>query len=206
MTDDAANRLRTGLFVAQNPPSPAAALLATILRRIGALLAGCDVPDEVAASAAVMLAGVERELARFGRDTRFPPTPDRGDELFLGHPTWGPYNPMAPPVALIEASEAGTRCRAQYGVASEGPPGCAHGGALAAALDAVLGATAGLAGQPGMTRSLALRYRRPTPLHRDVDYEATVDAVDDRDVSVSGRAAVDGVTTVEATAAFTRPR
>ena len=70
----------------------------------------------------------------------------------------------------------------------------------------MLGAGAALSGNAGVTRSLELRYVRPTPLATTVDYEAHVESVEGRDIVTTGRASVDGETTVEARAVFTRPR
>lgn len=47
-----------------------------------------------------------------------------------------------------------------------GAPGLAHGGAVAAACDDVLGFTLWIAGTPAVTRSLTVEYLRPVPLHQ----------------------------------------
>ncbi len=52
---------------------------------------------------------------------------------------------------------------ANFGVAYEGPPGYVHGGIIAAAFDEVLGMAQSLTGNPGMTGTLSIRYRRPDP-------------------------------------------
>lgn len=46
-----------------------------------------------------------------------------------------------------------------------GAPGLAHGGAVAAACDDVLGFTLRIAGTPAVTRTLTVEYLRPVPLH-----------------------------------------
>ena len=50
---------------------------------------------------------------------------------------------------------------ATFGAAYEGPPGCVHGGFVAAAFDEVLGSTQSLSGEPGMTGRLTVNYRSP---------------------------------------------
>jgi acyl-coenzyme A thioesterase PaaI-like protein len=55
-----------------------------------------------------------------------------------------------------------------FGSAYEGPPGCVHGGYVAGAFDELLGATQSLSGRPGMTGTLTIKYRSPTPLHREL--------------------------------------
>lgn len=74
---------------------------------------------------------------------------------------------------------------AVYGDAYEGPPGCVHGGFIAAGFDEVLGFAQSLSGRPGMTARLEISYRSPTPLHRPVRYAARFDRVDGRKISVS---------------------
>ena len=55
-----------------------------------------------------------------------------------------------------------------FGSAYEGPPGHVHGGYVAAAFDELLGMTQSLGGMPGMTGTLTVRYRRPTPLRTEL--------------------------------------
>lgn len=69
-----------------------------------------------------------------------------------------------------------------YGDAYEGPPGCLHGGFIAAGFDDVLGFAQSLSGTPGMTGRLTVSYRSPTPLHEPVRYVATLDHVDGRKI------------------------
>ena len=47
-----------------------------------------------------------------------------------------------------------------------GAPGLAHGGAVAAACDDVLGFTLWIAGTPAVTRALTVEYLQPVPLHQ----------------------------------------
>ena len=91
---------------------------------------------------------------------------------------------------------------ATYGHAYEGPPGCVHGGMLAAAFDIVLGAAAATAQRPALTGTLTIRYRRPTPLHTEVRYEGEVDRVEERRTHVVARSIVDGRVTCEAEGVF----
>ena len=90
-------------------------------------------------------------------------------------PSFSPFigymNPLAPPMTI----EWGTDYvvgRATYGLAFEGPPGCLHGGFIAAGFDEILGLSQGLSGQVGMTGRLTISYRSPTPLFREITYRA----------------------------------
>ena len=86
-------------------------------------------------------------------------------------PVFGRANPLAPPVEM-QVSDNEVRGRARWGAAYEGPPGCVHGGHIAAAFDEVLGMTQSIAGAPGMTGILTVKYRSPTPLHTDLQFVA----------------------------------
>ena len=64
----------------------------------------------------------------------------------------GRANPLAPPIELwLEGDHI--EGRATFGAAYEGPPGCVHGGYVAAAFDEVLGSTQSLSGSPGHDRA-----------------------------------------------------
>jgi len=89
-----------------------------------------------------------------------------------------------------------------FGSAYEGPPGHVHGGFVAAAFDEVLGFTQSLTGNPGMTASLTVRYRRPTPLHVGLRFDAGVDRVEGRKIYASGSVVVGETVTAEAEALF----
>ena len=73
-----------------------------------------------------------------------------------------------------------------WGSAYEGPPGCCHGGYVAAAFDDVLGLAQDLAGQSGMTGRLTVHYRRPTPLHQEHRFVARLDRVEGRKIFTTG--------------------
>jgi acyl-coenzyme A thioesterase PaaI-like protein len=131
---------------------------------------------------------------------------DPGEPRFRAyesHPVAGPSNPLAPPVRLELADDDGNVVgTATYGRAYEGPPGCVHGGTLAAAFDYVLAVATIAAGIPTLTGSLTVRYLRATPLHREVRYEARIERVDGRRVHVAGRGLVGGEVAVEAEGVF----
>ncbi len=90
----------------------------------------------------------------------------------------------------------------RFGSAYEGPPGCVHGGLIAAGFDEVLGLTQSLSGQAGMTGRLTVHYRRPTPLHTDLRFEGRLDAVSGRKVLTSCRLYAGEEVTAEATGLF----
>ncbi|HEY3141166.1 MAG TPA: PaaI family thioesterase [Acidimicrobiales bacterium] len=108
------------------------------------------------------------------------PLAGQDPHAFFDHsPMLGRANPLAPPLMLWAEDEV-MHGLATFDAAYEGPPGCVHGGYIAAAFDEVLGSTQSLAGQPGMTGRLTVNYRSPTPLRTELRFTARV-------VEVSGR-------------------
>ena len=121
--------------------------------------------------------------------------------FFDNSPIIGMANPLAPPAELrIEGEKVVGSV--VFGSAYEGPPGHVHGGYLAATFDELLGLAQTLSGQSGMTGTLTIRYRRPTPLHRLIGLEAELVKVDGRKVTVVGRSTVDGQLTAESEGIF----
>jgi acyl-coenzyme A thioesterase PaaI-like protein len=108
------------------------------------------------------------------------------EHLFIDHsPLVGPLNPLAPP---IDMSAEGTTVTGMvsFGDAYEGPPGCVHGGFIAASFDEILGFSQGLTGKPGMTARLVIDYRSPTPLHQPLRFTGDIDRVEGRKIFVRG--------------------
>jgi acyl-coenzyme A thioesterase PaaI-like protein len=107
------------------------------------------------------------------------------DGPFDHSPLMGLSNPLAPPMRLevLADSVVGT---AVLGAAYEGPPGCVHGGFVAAMFDELLGLTQTLSGKPGMTGRLTVSYRAPTPLHTELRFTGTVRSVSGRKIVCQG--------------------
>ena len=106
---------------------------------------------------------------------------------FFDHsPMLGKANPLAPPIELwLEGDEL--IGKATFGAAYEGPPGCVHGGYVAAAFDEVLGSAQSLSGSPGMTARLSVDYRSPTPLHTELRFVGRLERVDGRKIYTRGQ-------------------
>jgi acyl-coenzyme A thioesterase PaaI-like protein len=92
--------------------------------------------------------------------------------FFDQSPMIGLANPLAPPVRIAKTGPRTAEGLVRFGSAYEGPPGHVHGGFVAAAFDEVLGFVQSLSGRPGMTGTLIVRYRRPTPLHTELHFTA----------------------------------
>lgn len=105
-----------------------------------------------------------------------------GPSGFIDHsPFIGPMNPLSPPMTITFHDDHVVGS-VTYGPAYEGPPGCLHGGFIAAGFDEVLGFTQSLSGQPGMTGRLTVHYRSPTPLYEEVTYVGRVTGVEGRKI------------------------
>ena len=123
------------------------------------------------------------------------------DAFFDHSPMIGRANPLAPPIAL-ELSDDLVVGRVRFGSAYEGPPGCVHGGYVACAFDEILGAAQTFSGTPGMTGTLTIRYRKPTPLHADLRFEGRFDRKEGRKVFTSGQVYAGDLLTAEAEGIF----
>lgn len=133
------------------------------------------------------------EASGLGRDIAF----------FDWSPQLGLSNPLAPPIhADVDVERQLVVGRVRFGAAYEGPPGCVHGGFVAAAFDEVLGLAQSLSGQAGMTGTLTIKYRKPTPLHTDLRFEGRLDSINGRKVQTSAELYAGDVLTAEATGLF----
>ena len=73
-----------------------------------------------------------------------------------------------------------------FGPGAEGPPKHAHGGAIAAVFDEIMGAAAWIAGYPILAASISVEFKKPVPLGMEVFYDAIVKKVEGRRVHVEG--------------------
>jgi acyl-coenzyme A thioesterase PaaI-like protein len=153
---------------------------------------------------------VERVVARLGTHAAEPPLPryptmspppsEPGDlmpfDLVLGR-----LNPLAPPVTFTweDGKSVG---RVTFTRPYEGPPGCVHGGMIAAVFDQVLSVANVMSGQAGPTAQLQIRFRKPTPLGVEVRFEGWQERVAGRRIHAAGRLLANGEVTVEAEGIF----
>ena len=176
------------------PASPRRAELHRIgeaLRRIVHRVHASPAPDDELAAAADELERLADRLDRFPNTSVYEgfsesPLAGRDPHAFFDHsPMLGRANPLAPPLELW-ADDDLMHGRATFGSAYEGPPGCVHGGYVAAAFDEVLGSAQSLAGRPGMTARLTVNYRSPTPLQAELTFTGRVVGVDGRKTFTEG--------------------
>ncbi len=174
-------------------------------RALNRALVGSAAPDDVLDAVAADLSRLVELLAPYARESRYEQAEAiSGSGTFANHPMIGPANPCAPPIVLRKDDD-GLVGDVRFGTPQEGPPGCVYGGYLAAGFDAILLMTAGAAGIGGPTRSLAVRYRKPTPLHAPLHYVGRVGEVSERSTHVHGAlVGEDGTVYVEAEASVAR--
>jgi acyl-coenzyme A thioesterase PaaI-like protein len=110
----------------------------------------------------------------------------QGGGHFDYSPLIGRSNPLAPPISVEADEDGNVTARVTFGSAYEGPPGCVHGGYVAAAFDEVLGYAETFSGAPGMTGTLNVVYRTPTPLHTEVVFRAKITREEGRKIFVHG--------------------
>jgi acyl-coenzyme A thioesterase PaaI-like protein len=138
----------------------------------------------------------------------YPESANSGDVLafFDQSPLIGLANPLAPPISLQVTGKDTVLGEVTFASAYEGPPGHVHGGFVAAAFDEVLGYVQSLSGAPGMTGTLTIRYRKPTPLHTPLRFEARYLRTEGRKVFTEAKLLADGVLCAEAEGLFVSMR
>jgi len=136
-----------------------------------------DAPAPELAAAAEQVEALAERLASFRHGGLFHGITPASERSGLSHPPvffdWAPLlgrsNPVAPPLSMsvVDSRVVG---RARFGSAYEGPPGCVHGGFIAACFDDVLGLVQAVSEEVAVTGTLSVRYVAPTPLHAEVRF------------------------------------
>ena len=200
-------RLRAAALDAElSPRRQSLKTLADAARLLVDRLVATDASEEViaaataeVASAAARFEGVEqRTLYGFSESAN---AGQREDPLFDHSPLIGIANPLAPPMYIRE-EDGVIIAEVTFGQAYEGPPGCVHGGYVAAAFDELLGATQSLSGAPGMTGTLSVRYESPTPLQTPLRMEGRLAGVERRKIFTEGTIYAGDRVTATATGIF----
>ena len=122
----------------------------------------------------------------------------------LGEPGWVAFDAPAlvgETLRFVSGDRTGNRFRMRYfrdpeqnlvarvwfGPVTEGPPGHAHGGSMAAVLDEVLGLAAWAAGYPIVVGNLNVSFRQLLPIQTVVQVTTRVVSVEGRKVMVHGQ-------------------
>ena len=153
------------------------------------------------------------ELAAFADRLETQPTLPNGlaladgEDMFLHERSGfsGRSNALSPPVD-IDVTPEGATATAVWTAAYEGPPGYLHGGYVAATFDDLLGLAQMACGQAGYTGTLTVKFRRPTPLFRRIDYRAWVERVSGRKIVCKGTAHDGEILLAESECLFVTPK
>ena len=161
--------------------------------------------DGALSGAADQLRAIDRELRELIPD---PPPPRYEftsvpglEELFAYDFVMGERNPVAAPIRFQNEEHKAVGI-ATFGTVYEGPPGCVHGAVIAAVFDQVLNIANLLNGTPGPTVRLEMDFRKPTPLHREIRFEAICGKVDGKRIYTTAKCSAGDVVTVEAHGTF----
>jgi acyl-coenzyme A thioesterase PaaI-like protein len=182
--------------------------LARAMRRVIQHLVESGAPEKELSAAADALEAFGDRLAKHPHENSYEgwaETSPSGDvtAFFDKSPIIGLSNPLSPPITLeSDADNDRVLGHVNFGSAYEGPPGCVHGGWVAASFDEVLGFANSLTGNPGMTARLTVQYRNPTPLHTDLRFEGAVDRVEGRKIFASSQLYAGELLTAESEGLF----
>lgn len=204
-----AKRLRAAAAMADDDLSPrrrALRQLGDATRDLIDRLVATDAPDEVVIAAAEEVAAAASRFEGYHQGSLYgfaemANAGKREDPLYDHSPLIGIANPLAPPMSIRE-EDGVVIAEVVFGQAYEGPPGCVHGGYVAAAFDELLGATQSLSGAPGMTGTLSIRYESPTPLHVPLRIEGRLVGVERRKIFTEGVLLAGDRVTARATGLF----
>jgi acyl-coenzyme A thioesterase PaaI-like protein len=179
--------------------------VARLMRRINSLVVGAPTEDAALESAAAQLeetVALLEAAAGPGRRSRVhPDSQGPPQDYFPTSPVIGLANPIAPPVE-VELAEGGLSGRVFFDYQYEGPPGCVHGGVIALVFDELLGAANISVNSPGMTGTLTVRYRKPTPILTNLRLVARFEGRDGRKIRTWGGIYHGDELTAEAEAIF----
>ena len=174
------------------PPEPLVELAGSIRSLVETMLRVPRLPAEAAAEVErtrAALDALERTLAPLARHDAVPrmgPEPAAQRPYYVTGVILGPHHPLRPELEI--AHESGTtRGTVRFGVTFEGPPGCVHGGFVAHFFDQVLGQHNLWARIPAMTGTLSVRFRKATPILRELAFEVRHERRGERKVVTSGR-------------------
>ncbi|MGD1253169.1 hypothetical protein ACKUT9_02800 [Mycobacterium seoulense] len=148
---------------------------AAAMRRMSSLLLALEHPHPTVDAMVEKFAEWERELAAAApADTspRIGDAPDDPRRVYLDHATdIGAYNPCFPEYRFDDLDADKATGRVNFPLVYEGPPGLVHGGFLGVFFDCVIQHHNCVTGLSGKTRSLVVRFRRPTPLLTELRFD-----------------------------------
>jgi acyl-coenzyme A thioesterase PaaI-like protein len=179
--------------------------LAAAIRTLVAHAVEAEIESGNAEAAAETIEKLVEELDSYPRRGPKNPTKPEFDDLqvnFGYDPVIGRANPIAPPVSIVIDDEKVVHGSANLDRQYEGPPGYVHGAVIASIFDLLLGLANAVAGNMGMTGTLTIKYRRPTPLKTDLRIVARVVGGEGRKAFTEGQIYAGDTLTAECEGVF----
>ncbi|HEY9563038.1 MAG TPA: PaaI family thioesterase [Nocardioides sp.] len=183
--------------------SPDRVVLADAVRALMLAAGTSTVGSQERARAEELIAEATELLAKQTRP-RVPrseyPAPNRARELGIPfHRSAG--NPASVPLAIHFDGDS-AQATVTINALQEGPPDSVHGGTLAWLMDCMTGALVQSTLRPSVTGTLELRYKRRTPLDRQLSLGSRITSQSGRKTVVEAWIELDGERTVEARGLF----
>ncbi|KUI24697.1 hypothetical protein AU196_15295 [Mycobacterium sp. IS-1742] len=157
-------------------PLPQTVAAAAAMRRLTDLLLVQEAPHPAVDEMLARFAEWEGRLSAAAPPDRTPRLADGGEHrrVYLQHAfDVGAYNPCFPEYGFDRIDAETAEGTVTFALAFEGPPGLVHGGFLGVFFDCVTQHQSCAAGVAGKTRSLTVRYRRPTPVLTELSFDVT---------------------------------
>ena len=163
------------------------------LRRLAGQLLSLEHPHPAVDAVIERVAEWETELAGVVAPDATPRIGDGADSqrVYLSHAfDIGAFNPCFPEYEFDRIDTETAAGRVTFPVVYEGPPGVVHGGFLAVFFDCVIQHQNCATELSGKTRSLNVKFRRPTPILTELRFDITR-TQEDRGVMSTARLLLD---------------
>lgn len=201
--------------VGASDPTAARAALCAAARNLNEHVRTAEAPVDVCERAAALMTEAAALLepyrgegpwcASILSDRRLKADLDDLPSVLRYSPVLGPSNPVAMDIEVWKEGE-GVAGRAVFGPVYAGPPGCLHGGMVAAVFDELLAVANLVCGHGGFTGILTIRYHRPTPLGTEVRLTAENYRRDGRKIFTRGEIWAGDTRTASAEGVFIQPK
>ncbi len=156
-------------------PLPQTVAVAGAMRRLTGLLLSLEHHHPTVDTMLEQMAAWEKDLTAAAAPDLTPRMGPSGGELqrvYLDHAfDIGAFNPCFPEYSFEHINAETASGRVTFPLAYEGPPGLVHGGFLAVFFDSITQHQSCAAKLTGKTRSLTVKFRRPTPILTELRFD-----------------------------------
>lgn len=171
-------------------PLPQTIAFAGAVRRLAALVLSLEHPHPTVDAMLARFGEWESELAGAAPPDNAPrvgPDADDSKRVYLDHAfDVGAFNPCYPEYEFDHLDAETASGRVTFPLVFEGPPGFVNGGFVAVFFDCVTQHQSCAASLSGKTRSLGVKFRRPTPILTELRFDI-VRSPAERDVRSTAR-------------------